>query len=579
MFKRFKDRIKDNELLSIQLLQFLILISIIVECYGLFSKVFGSNDSNFYSTIAKHIVTANDWVNLYYAGSDWLDKPRMPFWLTAISYKIFGINTFAYILPGLLFNLLGGYYTYRLGSYLYSKQVGLLSALFYFTSLHLMLSTIDVRAEAFLLGEIIPACYYWLLYNNNEGINYRYLIQGAIFTALAIMTKGVFVLLTIYSGIIAIWLFNREYRNFISRKWLGAICLSLIFIVPELICLFLQFDLHPEKIVFGKTGISGLKFFFWDSQFGRFFDFGPYVSYGNSGYTHYFYFLHTFMWAFLPWSMIFIVTLYYAIGQLRLNNDNLQVRQQKLNLIFLLSSFFIPFISFSLTKFQLDHYTNIIIPFACILCANWICNYATRIPRHPVFVFQVYLALILTALVMFFSFLVFSTDVRIEIFMLGAVIVALYTILIRNRILNKAIVYPCLAINLVFVFTQMVNNKIYIKYDVGYQIAAFLDGKPQSKVLDYGVNSSSLEFHLNAPYQRIADIKQLSNESGTYLLVVPGELESSIPGAKVITRFNQIDQNKFSSLLFNRNKLKANIKIVSLLRLAKQPDAKIDSKR
>src|SRR5579863_548255 len=564
MFKSFKDRIKDNELLSVYLLQFLILISIIVECYGLFSKVLGSNDSNFYSTVAKHIVNSNDWVNLYYAGSDWLDKPRVPFWLTAVSYKFFGINPFAYILPGFLFNLLGGYYTYRLGVYLYSKQVGLLATLFYFTSLHLMLSAIDIRAEAFLLGEILPACYYLLRYNDNDGINYRFLSLGALFTALAIMTKGLFVILPIYCGIIAVWLNTRQYKNFINRKWLFAICLSIFFILPELICLFLQFDLHPEKVIFGKTGVSGLKFFFWDSQFGRFFDFGPYVSSGDGGYTHYFYFLHTFMWAFLPWSMVLLVTLYYVFGQLRLNNDNLQVRQQKINLIFLLSSFFIPFILFSLTKFQLDHYTNIIIPFACILCANWICNFATRIPRHWIFIFQIYLALILTALVVGFSFLIFSLNGRIEIFVLGAVVVVLYTIFIHNRTLNKAIVYPCLAINLVFIFTQMVNNKIYINYDVGYQVATYLHGQPQNPVFDYQVNSPSLEFHLKAPYQRLEDIKQLP-QSGPYFLVIPQELESGIPNAKLVKRFSSIDQNKFTLLLFNRNKLNDNIKKVSLL--------------
>lgn len=49
----------------------------------------------------------------------------------------------------------------------------------------------------------------------------------------------------------------------------------LIFISPELICLYIQFDSHPEKIVFGNTHVSGIRFFFWDSQFGRFFNTGP----------------------------------------------------------------------------------------------------------------------------------------------------------------------------------------------------------------------------------------------------------------------------------------------------------------
>lgn len=567
MFKSFKDRIRDNELLSIQLIQFLILISLIVEGYGLFSQVLGSNDSNFYSVIAKHIVLSNDWVNLFFAGNDWLDKPHLPFWLTAISYKIFGINSFAYIFPGFLFNLIGGYYTYRLGCYLYSKQVGLLAALFYFNSLHLMLSAIDVRAEAFLLGEIIPACYYFLRYNNNT--NFKYLILGSLFTALAIITKGVFVLFTIFSGLSALWIYTKQYNNFIRRKWLAAACLIFIFILPELICLYVQFDMHPEKIVFGKTGVSGLKFFFWDSQFGRFFDFGPFLSSGTGTYAHYFYFIHTFMWAFLPWTMIFLGALYHAFSVLRLSNDNIQVKEQKSNLIFLLASFFVTFVLFSLTKFQLDHYTNILIPFASILCANWICNHATRVSRHWVFIFQIYLAFILTSLVIIFSFLIFPLNTLIEIYIFCALVVALYLIFMNNRQLNKAIVYPCLAINLVFVFTQTVNNKVYINYDAGYQIASFLKNESMANIYDYQFNSSSLEFHSQISYERITDLDQLSGHSG--FLVVPTEIETKIPNTFIIKRFNYIEQNKFIPLLFNHNKLNNNIKQISILRLNNSP--------
>ena len=55
----------------------------------------------------------------------------------------------------------------------------------------------------------------------------------------------------------------------------GHLVLLILFINPELICLYIQFDLHPEKILFGHTHVSGIRFFFWDSQFGRFLNTGP----------------------------------------------------------------------------------------------------------------------------------------------------------------------------------------------------------------------------------------------------------------------------------------------------------------
>jgi 4-amino-4-deoxy-L-arabinose transferase-like glycosyltransferase len=32
---------------------------------------------------------------LFLQGDDWLDKPRLPFWLSAISFSIFGFSTWA----------------------------------------------------------------------------------------------------------------------------------------------------------------------------------------------------------------------------------------------------------------------------------------------------------------------------------------------------------------------------------------------------------------------------------------------------------------------------------------------------
>jgi len=381
MVENFKNIINSTDL-AISLLKLLLVITVAINAYGLFSPILASNDANFYSVVAKHIVASNDWINLTFAGSDWLDKPHLPFWLTAISYKIFGINTFAYILPGFLFHILGSYYTYRIAKYLYNEQVGILSALIYFSSIRLMLSAIDIRAEAFLLGEIIPACYYWLRYNNSDKIRFKYLILGAIFTALALMTKGIFVLLTITSGLIAIWIYERKLGNFFTWKWLLALSLSFVFALPEFVSLYLQFDLHPEKLVFGKYNVSGIKFFLLDSQFGRFFDTGPITSGKPQNFGHYFFFIHAFMWAFLPWTLIFIAAIVASVKVLRtkpeIANENTPVTasiasqsqnnifNKKVNLYYLFGSFLPTFILFSLTRFQLDHYTNILIPFAQI---------------------------------------------------------------------------------------------------------------------------------------------------------------------------------------------------------------------
>lgn len=558
--KSFRSRIMSNELLSSGLLKFLLMMTIIVNVFGMLFPVLGSNDSYFYGVVAKHIVQNHDFINLTYGGHDWLDKPHFPFWMTAISYKIFGINAFAYILPGFIFYLIGARYTYLLAKRLYTPEVAVVASILYLSALHLMLSSIDVRAEAYLLGEIIPACYYLLIFNQDNTKKFI-MVKGAIFTALAIMTKGVFVIITIFSGVISLWVFNRQWKNFTNKRWLIFLVLSLLFITPELITLILQFDLHPEKIVFGKTHVSGIKFFFWDSQFGRFFDNGPIIS-GNraGGISHYFYFIHTFMWAFLPWSIVFIVALWDMYKDFRLSSDLPKVSEQKNDHIYLLGSFIPTFILFSCTSFQLDHYTNIIIPFAAIICANWICNKATRVASHPVFYFQVILSYILWLAVSIMALLVFNGTLFVLMISMCVITLALFGIFNNNRQLNKSMVYPVLSILLVFSFIIFVSGRLYLRDDAGYKLAEYLSNQPKLTLVDYHVDYSSLEFHNQNPYIRVESLSDLKNIERPYYLVLHkeqwDELKDSLDGGKVLESFPWIRQEKYIPTLFSLKKRK-----------------------
>ena len=143
-------------LINRKLIWGLILLVIIVNGIGVFEPLLRNDDPVLYANIAKHMAVSGDWIGLFSAGQPWLDKPHFPFWISAFSFKIFGINAFAYFLPGYLFHLLGAYYTYRLAKLLYNAEVGLIALLIYLSSVHLMLSgSFDVRAEAYLLGQII----------------------------------------------------------------------------------------------------------------------------------------------------------------------------------------------------------------------------------------------------------------------------------------------------------------------------------------------------------------------------------------------------------------------------------------
>ena len=335
----------------------MLLLGILVNATGLFSEIM-EPDGALYAAIAKRMALSNDWVNLVAAGQDWLDKPHLPFWLTALSFKCFGISAFAYKLPAFICWLLGVWYTYRLAIRICNKEIAKIATIIYVTSLHAIIANFDVRAEAYLTAFIIAAVYH--IYRSMSQKWSWHLFAAAIFCAAAIMTKGIFVLVTILSGFVIYWVYSRQWKQFIQPKWHIFLALTFIFILPEIYALYQQFDLHPEKIVFEKTNVSGIYFFFWDSQFGRFFNNGPIKGSGDK-----LFFLHTLLWAFLPWAFMAYFAFYKYVVSLKKSVANCQE-------LILAGSVFITFLMFSLSKFQLPHYIVIIFPQLSIMVAAYL---------------------------------------------------------------------------------------------------------------------------------------------------------------------------------------------------------------
>lgn len=322
-------------------------------------------DAALYGSISKEMYLNNDFINLFVNGKDWLDKPHLPFWLTAISFKIFGVTNFAYKLPGVLIFCFGCWVTYKFTKENYNKETAILATIILLTSLHSVISNFDVRAEPFLTGFIIAAVYWFSKYIKHN--KFKNLLVASIFSAFAVMTKGIFALIPIIAAIGGEFLIKKQWKKILNPMWLVALFLILLFIIPELYTLYVQFDLHPEKVVYGKTNVSGIKFFFWDSQFGRFFNDGPIVN--KSGDITFF--LHTILWAFLPWSVLFYIASFFKVKR---NFKQVNINEEFYSVFATIATVLI----FSLSKFQLAHYTNIVFPFMAIITADFIFKLKTN---------------------------------------------------------------------------------------------------------------------------------------------------------------------------------------------------------
>ena len=269
---------------------------------------FFTDDQGLYASIAKNLLYKKDFFQLFTYNQDWLDKPHFPFWAIFISFKVFGISEWPYRLPALLFFCLSLLYTFLFTRKYYGWEIAAAAVLILTTTLNVIMANTDVRAEPYLMALILGAIFH--IDKLLRRLTFADLCLAALLTACAIMTKGIFVIIPIYGSIIGHLIFNNNLKEILKFKWVLLLILTFIFTLPEFYALYLQFDLHPEKLVFGKHHVSGIKWFLWDSQFGRFVNNGPIVR-RSSGSI--FFYIHTLLWAFAPWCLTFYFAVYKNI--------------------------------------------------------------------------------------------------------------------------------------------------------------------------------------------------------------------------------------------------------------------------
>lgn len=480
----------------------LLLCCVLVNCSGLFVTIIGP-DGALYAGISKTMVQQNDFIGLYAEGKDWLDKPHFPFWMAALSFKIFGFTTWAYKFPAILFLLAAAAYTYAFAKRLYDKEVAFWSVIVMLTAEHIILSNNDVRAEPYLTGLIIASVYHFYVARTKK--HWGHLIAGSLFAACAVMTKGMFALIPIGGAIAGELIIKRKWHELFHIRWLVALVMIVVFITPELYCLYRQFDAHPEKIVFGRTGVSGIRFFFWDSQFGRFFNTGPIKGKGDP-----FFFVHTLLWAFLPWSLL----LYAAITR-KFRKGYKQVMQHEW---YTISGALLTFLLFSASSFQLPHYMNIVFPFFAIITAQYVLSLKSGRTIKTINTIQIVLMalLILMAGVLHFFFRPGNTVLLAVMLLLAAIAVIYFRSASQVNIFIKSALVV-IAVNL---YLNLFFYPALLKYQSGSEAAFYINknypGKTVVQLREQ--NSYALGFYLNAPLVTVDNLEQLTPPYESFII-------------------------------------------------------------
>jgi 4-amino-4-deoxy-L-arabinose transferase-like glycosyltransferase len=321
---------------------------VLVYGAGLFVTVMDI-DAAQYASMSCRIALGKDFWAALLMPQGYLDKPPLLFFLSALCFKIFGVSTAAYKLPSLLMTMLGMYATYRLGKLLYDRRTGLLAAVVLCSCEGFIYFTNDVRTDAVLAGAVIFAV--WQITEFLYSRKVRFFWGGCVGIGLAMLAKGPIGLMVPVLAMGSFLAGKRQFRMFFKWYWLAGAAIVCVMLMPMLWGLYAQYGLH------------GIKFYFWTQSFGRIT--------GQSSWrdtSGYFFFVHTFLWAFLPWMLL----AYFAIGDCAVKAVRCGFAPARASDTMLLGGTILPFLALSCSHYKLPHYIFVIFPLVAILTARTI---------------------------------------------------------------------------------------------------------------------------------------------------------------------------------------------------------------
>lgn len=437
-------------------------------------------DAAQYASISREMMEHGNVLQVLHRGQNYLDKPPLLFWLSALSFKLFGVSNLTYKLPTFLFTLLGVYSTFRIGNILYNRITGVVAAIVVYTTQAFFLFNNDVRTDALLTANVAFACWQLIEYSNTK--KWQHLLLGFAGVALAMMSKGPIGAVVPAAALLSHLAFRREPLKLLWWQWYAGIAFALTLLLPMLYGLYEQY------------GNEGPVFFFWTQSFGRIT--GENVWHNDAGY---FYFIHNFGWSFLPWTLPAVFAFVFSIYNLLKG----RFRSGSIQEVFSLGGFLLPFIALSLSHYKLPHYIFVVYPLAAVFTAGFLCNAGSRFPTlfRVAGGIQFLIAIILLAGAVYLSTVIFpGTDILLwAAFILGVGAVFYSYIKTGNR-MRQLIVPSAFAAILVNLLLSAHVYPALLKYQFGSEMAFIVHREriPVATLHFYQCNSHSFEFYVQS---------------------------------------------------------------------------------
>src|SRR5450432_662643 len=467
-----------------------------------------------YANISREMLQHKQFLQIYDQGKDYLDKPPKLFWLSSASMYFFGINDAAYRFPSFLFSLLSIYSTFRFARLFYSRQIALLSALVLASSQAMFLINHDVRTDTMLMGWVILSI--WQMAAWYRSHHWTNLLMASVAIAGGLLTKGPIALIVPLLSFGSHFILQRNFRAFFRPQYLLMGILIALFLIPMSIGLYKQFDLHPEKIMFDKKGVSGLRFYFWTQSFGRIT--------GESSWhenDHFFFLFQNMLWGFLPWILFFIAGLITDIRELIIHKIRISVSQEWIST----GGFLFTYCILAISHYQLPHYIYVVFPLASVITAKSLYSFliSENFPNleRPVFIFHAIVFSLLILAMIWLLWIPFPNETRWFLLVaIPALLILVLNLFKKTRSLPALLVLGTGVMFIINSFLAMAFYPALLQYQLSIPVSRFIKVNhinPDSVFLyKIPTTARSLDFYTNHSFKSIQTPDNLPSNS--YLL-------------------------------------------------------------
>jgi 4-amino-4-deoxy-L-arabinose transferase-like glycosyltransferase len=262
---------------------------------------------------AREMFVTGDYVTLHINGVRYLEKAPLPYWLVALSYKIFGVNEFSTRLPMVLSVMLLGMLAFHWAHRAFGGRTGIYAGLFVYTCTGVFLFTRVLIPDVLVSVLIAAALYFFLTALEAERADWRW-YAGYALMALGVLTKGLIALVFPCGAAFFFLLLTGEWRRWREFRLLTGLALFFAIATPWHVLAALRNPATP-----GHHGF--LWFYFVNEHFLRFLGRRYPRDYNKLPATLY-WTLHL-VWLF-PWSLYFPAALRTAAQEWRGRRSSLQ---------------------------------------------------------------------------------------------------------------------------------------------------------------------------------------------------------------------------------------------------------------